>query len=62
MLDHWLTNALGSGELIKPGLEGVEELVEDDYFGISIVFTHVRLRVSLICIVVGQGNPTRGPE
>ena len=21
-----------------------------------------RLRVSFICIVVGQGNPTRGPE
>ena len=23
---------------------------------------YARLRVSFICIVVGQGNPTRGPE
>ena len=30
--------------------------------GISVVPTHVKLRVSFISFVVGQGNPTRGPE
>ena len=30
--------------------------------GIYVVFTRLGLRVSLIYIVVGQGNPTRGPE
>ena len=30
--------------------------------GKSRPWSRMRLRVSFICIVVGQGNPTRGPE
>ena len=49
-----ISRSRGWDKEIPHGVLPMEQLVLSDKW--------VRIRVSFICIVVGQGNPTRGPE
>ena len=49
-----ISRSRGWDKEIPHGVLPMEQLVLSDKWA--------RIRVSFICIVVGQGNPTRGPE
>ena len=49
-----ISRSRGWDKEIPHGVLPMKQLVLSDKWA--------RIRVSFICIVVGQGNPTRGPE